>query len=74
MPDTHSNLSLEILIPHLFGTWLAVHQVTIGLYQRYTFYSGTRQISRTAQGVGGSTIEHNGIGVAWTPSPKRVTQ
>ena len=72
--DDYDDLSLKIK-RRIFDIWMVVHQVTIGSHEKYTFYSATQTKYRaTTQGVGGSTIEHYGVGVAWTPTPIRGVQ
>ena len=72
--DDYDDLSFEVL-RRIFDVWFVVHQVNIGNYEKYTFYSSTAAKYRgRTQGVGGSTVEHYGIGVAWTPTFTRVTQ
>lgn len=52
------------------GVWVNLFQVSIGSYEKYTFYSGIPAFYRgRAQAPGRAIVEHYGVAAAWTISP-----
>jgi hypothetical protein len=71
--DSHDDLVMEV---HrwISGAWTPIYTATIDGYQKFTFYSPipARYRGRT-YGADGSTVEHYGVGAAWTLSPSEAT-
>lgn len=56
--------------PTVVWDWVKIQEVPIAQYMKFTFYSGhpAGRYRGYVYGEGGSTIEHGGIGAAWTKS------
>jgi hypothetical protein len=70
--DEFDDLTFEVH-RHIGGAWMNVHQVDIAGYEKYTFYSPIPARYRgRVSGAGGATIEHYGVGAAWTLSRREA--
>ena len=57
------------------GEWVKIYETTLDSYQKFTFFHSPIPAAYRARtyGAGGTTVEHYGLGAAWTLSPKKAT-
>jgi hypothetical protein len=71
--DDVDDLTFEIH-RRISGSWTPILSVLIGFSEKYTFYSPIPASYRgRTYGADRATIEHYGIGAAWTLSPRKAT-